>query len=481
MCLLKMSPLVCVYLIFIGISFVQAEKMYSTNNSSSWLKSTKTCDLATPPYENYLGELKVTLTVDISQEHWIGYFKAFIGFEYIACIPFVELRAKKTLPSMDQGICYSACGKKPIFGIRSQTCYCEDEIGYDKSLPYSFVVDCVSIYKVNKDVVKNHPEGADESKCMTFQTQRVNRNQLSKLYKWTSCGQYYYRYCENENIGRHNEKIHAWKESAAICFNRSSHSLTYNELRATNLEFTSPVWTSIICSDVIHEYKEYDYRLPNCRFCYVSGTKSGVVLKFTSDDTQYKALCIDGQRETTSTRSTITSSNSVSTRQSDVKELSTSISRISSASETTAQVELSSTIGLFSSETTSIHVKESQMSQSSSIIVPVGVSSIAVTVVVLVVVFVVLKRRGKIPTTCFRNVQSDSSDYAIPEIHQVDQHDYASLGLNQGQVSGIELPSTTYTDYNAIHGNNEHTYSELETHAEASNTDANIESHYYNY
>ncbi|XP_060605981.1 uncharacterized protein LOC132758368 isoform X2 [Ruditapes philippinarum] len=226
----------------------------------------------------------------------------------------------KKSPSMTHGLCYSACGKKPIFGIKSKTvCYCKDELNYDESLTFSSPEGCVSIYRVNNNVVKTHPQDADESKCLTFQTQPENGNTFSKLYKWIACEQVYKLYCYNVSTETHPEENHRWKESAEICFNRSRHSLTYNEMRATNMTFRSPVWTSIICSDVIYEYKEYDRiigsktntkydgSLPNARFGYV--TRTGAVLKFKPDNTQYKALCIDGTRmyPDTSSQSSTTS------------------------------------------------------------------------------------------------------------------------------------------------------------------------------
>ncbi|XP_060556728.1 uncharacterized protein LOC132717310 isoform X2 [Ruditapes philippinarum] len=393
--------------------------MYSTNNSLPWFESRQTCDLATPPYELFFGELKVNLKVNISKEHWIGYFKAVTGFEYIACIPFVEFKARITLPSMTQGLCYSACGKKPTFGIRSTTCYCEDEIGYDESLQFSSPVECVSIYKVNKDVVKNHPEGADKSKCMTFQTQPENKHQLSKLYKWTDCGQYFKLFCENVDIGSHNEVDNEWKESAEKCFNRSSHPLRYNDLQAKKMNFTGPVWTSLICSDVIYEYKEYDNRLPNIRFGYVKGTKTDAVLKFTSDDTQYKALCIGGQGRKTNTGPTKTSFSSASTKKSTSK-----------YSDTSAQ---SSTTSMYSSSSLAIQVSSNRTSMKlygeqnvgnedgdSTVYVIVGASVgtlVAVGILAVTVVVIFRRRRSatpKISNTEHEVVYSNATSSDIP-------------------------------------------------------------------
>jgi hypothetical protein len=44
-------------------------------------------------------------------------------------------------------------------------------------------------------------------------------------------------------------------------------------------------------------------------------------------------------------------------------------------------------------------------------------------------------------------------------------------------MRAVELPSTTYTDYNAIHDKNKHLYSDLEKHGGGSYININIESH----
>ncbi|XP_060580734.1 uncharacterized protein LOC132737462 [Ruditapes philippinarum] len=470
-----MSLQTCASFLFIWTTiFLQDASGYVISEGKiSWLEAakTQTQTFATPI--TFSSDTFINLLED-KQEVWVGYFQKTTAFAYVGCVS-IDVQHHFSIASEQTnspGLCLTICTQlrksKKFVGLSLSKCFCLSDVpgsdiyesGCDLQNSYWVAGDgsvFMSIYET-KDIFG--PAVTSDKKCLAF-------DKYSETF-WQSCSLPYKSVCKTKN-GTYisgfagQQSLLSWASYIKQCFKNICYPITLEDVQNRPHQLyelaTSLTWTRLTQSTVIYGFREFNTTM-NISYGYLKRQGEHVNMLFTEDGNVAKRTLFESP---------------------DVKESSTSVSRESSTSVSRESSASKTSIGSFASETTSVPIKESQMGQSSSIIVPVGVSSIAVTVVVLVVVLVVLKRRGKIPPTCFRNVQSDSSEYATPEIHRVDQHDYASLGLNQGQVSGIELPSTTYTDYNAIHGNNEHTYSELETHAEASNTDANIESHYYRY
>ncbi|XP_053372834.1 uncharacterized protein LOC123559469 [Mercenaria mercenaria] len=134
---------------------------------TTWKNASKTHTLATP--DIHYNEQNLSINIDFELDNkavWIGYFKALTAFEYFGCMREEMGSGLKSfeLRNNAPGLCFSACGKQVLVGLRGRMCYCfENETFDNHHLPYCDTAceadvgflcgghEHVSLYKVNKE------------------------------------------------------------------------------------------------------------------------------------------------------------------------------------------------------------------------------------------------------------------------------------------------------------------------------------------
>ncbi|XP_053390164.1 WSC domain-containing protein 1-like [Mercenaria mercenaria] len=155
-------------ILFTLLKCVLVTKAYCVSDKpTTWMQARKTHTLATPDIHYNGQNLSVNLDFELDNKTvWIGYIKALTAFEYFGCMreetgsSLKSFKLRKNRP----GLCFSACGKQVLVGLRGRMCYCfENETIVNYRLSYCDTA-CeaddgflcggakhVSLYKVNKE------------------------------------------------------------------------------------------------------------------------------------------------------------------------------------------------------------------------------------------------------------------------------------------------------------------------------------------
>ncbi|XP_053408627.1 uncharacterized protein LOC128559862 isoform X2 [Mercenaria mercenaria] len=295
--------MIILILTFLSLSTTEASEYYKNKEHATWTEALSSCALALPMFREHLGQTVVRISNKVTDDLWVGYFKALTAFEYKGCIRNENFTKKFGSARLTIGLCFSACGRKQIVGISGRKCYCEDQMNFDADVRFTYCYkprnsianvhntcdqnDCVSVYKVNNRVTKDQTLDMKDEMCLKFESVQYGR------YSWTDCGQHNLAFCVFEEAHLTSRKTMSWRESANWCFAHEGNPLTDAELRLKTDSLSNSAWTSIIC--------KYDNSLNSIRYGYLASEGPRTVLKFIDASTEKKMILCRNESPETST------------------------------------------------------------------------------------------------------------------------------------------------------------------------------------
>ncbi|XP_053408624.1 uncharacterized protein LOC123560833 [Mercenaria mercenaria] len=417
-----------VYCIFLLLGISVAQEFYSESTEYTTWKSS-TCRMAIPDieYDDFSIDIKQKLTHD---DLWLGYYRAMIGFEYFGCVKNTSVKAMKTIhiEMNSPGHCYSACGKSvQNIGLKDRECFCLDAMEPDPISESSCNLSCpapslniacggkfhLSLYRINPNV-SNITE--------TFGNRKRGSNCVrhGNTLKWDACNGSLLIMCE---FGQHvvtvpvpamSQQYFKWNVANNYCFDNNGRPVSY--ANALNLASSTNVsWTGMCRSFAIFsifydtEPANEANEAVNKEYGYLKRSVSSneFQLHFTEKKNDKKmTLC------TTGTGNRVSSSEPTNKEQADIESDKTDVSAA------------------------------------------VGASVAAVLVIALVFVFVILRKRKKIPELCNGTPSSkDTESFDNLGAKPNEYHSYDQIGGSFSQENAdSNAEASTIDNYHA------HTY-----------------------